>query len=231
MPGPSCKVAMLMCVAFAPPAKAAEHPPAAFDAPDEKAPPAPSVAAAAPANQHTWPDLSDLPRTLEHAGAPQGALPPAPPKGTARAISLTGTAGPGWLALRDDLGRDGQKASGFAVRLGLVVAPEWTLTTGVDRTSARRGEATFSQTALLMGLQPHFGRLYLGGALGVAWVRETGVPDGLTDGPGVSLSGTLGIEAVRTRHAALTAEVTMTVGKYERESWEMGGVRLGVVVF
>ena len=32
-------------------------------------------------------------------------------------------------------------------------------------------------------------------------------------------------------HLALTGEVAFTIAKYQHESWEMGGVRLGLIVF
>ena len=113
-----------------------------------------------------------------------------------------------------------------------MLAPEWNLFLGADRTRTRRGGATFSQTAGLLGLQRFFfGHVYLGGALGLAYVQESGVANGLTDGPGYGFSTMLGIELLRTRHAALTAEVSLTMAKYRLESWEMGGVRLGVIVF
>jgi hypothetical protein len=113
-----------------------------------------------------------------------------------------------------------------------VAAPEWFVFLGVDRSSTGRGGATFAQTAALLGAQRYFlGRLYLGGALAMAMVQESGVPDGLTDGPGFGFSAILGIEAVRTRHAALTAEMSLTMAKYSTETLEMGGLRLGLVVF
>jgi hypothetical protein len=65
----------------------------------------------------------------------------------------------------------------------------------------------------------------------MAFVRESDVPAGFTDDPGGTLSGHLGVEAVRLRHAALTAEASFTIAAYEKEKWEMGGLRLGVTVF
>ena len=140
--------------------------------------------------------------------------------------------GPGWLALRDKQGRDGQGATSLSARLGAVVAPEWCVFLGVDRSSTERGAATFAQTAGLFGAQRYlFGRLYLGGALAVAMVRESGVPDGLTDGPGWGFSALAGVEAVRTRHLALTAELSTTMAFYGEEAWEMGGLRVGLTLF
>jgi hypothetical protein len=179
------------------------------------------------------PTLSDLPRTMETAERePRGAFPPAPPAEDARTVSASLSIGPGWLALRDDLGRDGQGSTSLAARLGVVVAPEWCLFLGIDRSSTKRGAATFAQTAALLGLQRYFlGRLYVGGAGALAMVRESGVPGGLTDGPGYGFSALVGIEAVKTRHAALTAELSFTLATYGKESWEMGGLRVGLVVF
>jgi hypothetical protein len=136
------------------------------------------------------------------------------------------------LALRDSVGRDGQGATSLAARLSLVVAPEWCLFLGVDRSSTERGDATFAQTAALLGAERYFfGRLYLGGAAAMAMVKESGVPDGLTDGPGFGFSATIGIEALKAQHAALTAELSLTMARYAKETWEMGGLRLGVAVF
>jgi hypothetical protein len=130
------------------------------------------------------------------------------------------------------MGRDGQGSTSLAARLGLVVAPEWCVFLGVDRSSTDRGGATFAQTAALLGVERYFvGRLYLGGALALAMVKESGVPDGLTDGPGYGFSAIVGIEALKLRHAALTAELSLTMAKYGAETWEMGGLRLGVAVF
>jgi hypothetical protein len=178
-------------------------------------------------------DESQLPRTVVTENQqPQGPFPPPPPRGEPRTISATVLAGPGWLALRDDLGRDGQQATGLAARLGVVVGPEWNLFVAVDHTRAERGHVTFSQTAATLGLQRFlFERLYLGGALGLAWVREHVQPDGLADGPGGTVSGHLGIEVFRSEHTALAAEVSFTLAQYQKEQWEMGGVRLGLLLF
>lgn len=177
--------------------------------------------------------LSQAPRTLPIADAgPQGDFPPAPPRGVPRAANAGLSVGPGFLALRDELGRDGQGATSFAARVGMVVAPEWNLVLGIDHARTDRGEATFSQTAALLGIHRYFfGRLYFGGAMGLGWVRESGVPDGLTDGPGIALSAALGFELVRRPHWALTAEAGLTYAQYEKEGWEMSGLRLGVLIF
>jgi hypothetical protein len=212
----------LVALLSATPAVAAEPP-----APPPEADAAPAVSA---------PDEDDqslLPRTIEVApGEPLGAFPLAPPEGPARLLSGSLSIGPGWLALRDKQGRDGQGAMSLTARLGAVVAPEWCVFLGVDRSSTERDGATFAQTAGLFGAQRYFlGRLYLGGALAVAMVRESGVPDGLTDGPGWGFSALAGVEAVRGRHVALTAELSMTMAYYSQEAWEMGGLRIGVTFF
>ena len=49
--------------------------------------------------------------------------------------------------------------------------------------------------------------------------------------PAEGLSAHLGIEAMRLRHAALTLEAGFTIASYAEEAWEMGGLRLGVIVF
>jgi hypothetical protein len=199
----------------------AEDPPTAPEAP-APAPPSPEED-----------QQSLVPRTIETAEvAPAGAFPLAPPEGPARLLSATLSIGPGWLALRDKQGRDGQGATSLNARLGAVVAPEWCLFLGVDRSSTQRGAATFAQTAGLFGAERYlFGRLYLGGALAVATVRESGVPDGLSQGPGYGFSALAGIEALRSRHVALTAELSLTMAFYAEEAWEMGGLRVGVALF
>jgi len=179
--------------------------------------PAAAPAPGPPADQS---EPSHLPRTIETAEKePSGLFPPAPPEGESRTISGTLSLGPGWLALRDAQGRDGQGSTSLAARLGLVVAPEWCVFLGLDRSSTDRGGATFAQTAALLGAQRYFvGRLYLGGALAMAMVKESGVPNGLTDGPGFGFSALAGIEALRMRHAALTAELSLTMAKYSTET-------------
>jgi hypothetical protein len=189
------------------------------------------VAAPAPADE---PTLSQTPRAIEETGnGPQGAFPPPPPRGVSRTISGAVSVGPGWLSLHDALGTDGQAAKGVAARLGMVVAPEWNLVLGIERTSTDRDGATFSQTAGLLGVQLYlFPRVYVGGAVGLAWVQQSGIPDGLTDGPGAAYSVALGIEAIRRPHWALTVELSMTRAEYrEKEAWEMGGLRVGLLVF
>jgi hypothetical protein len=183
--------------------------------------------------QETPAEHSVEPREVPVAGGPQGELPPAPPRGRARTYSGAVSAGPGWLALRDDRGRDGQTATSLAGRLGVVIGPEWNLVLGIDHARTGRGGATFSQTAGLIGAQRFlFGRVYLGGGLGMAFARESGIPDGLTEGPAATLSAHLGVEAVRLRHAAFTAEVSFTLAEYDNDDiWEMAGLRLGVVLF
>ena len=178
-------------------------------------------------------EYSNLPRTVQNAvGGPQGPVPSPPPRGEPRLLNAALSLGPGWLALRDAQGRDGQGAFSIAGRVGLVLGPQWNLVLGIDRSSTNRGVATFSQTAGLLGLQRFFlDRLYLGAALGIAYVQETGVPDGITDGPGGTVSGHLGIELLRTRHTAVSLEASFTLAHYQREKWEMGGVRLGLVLF
>jgi hypothetical protein len=178
-------------------------------------------------------DESHLPQTVNFATTqPQGPFPPPPPRGEPRNLSATVQAGPGWLALRDDLGRSGQQATSLAGRLAVVVGPDWNIILAVEHARTDRGHATFSQTAAVLGLQRFlFERLYLGGALGLAWVRESAVPDGLTDGPGGTVSAHLGVEVLRSTHTALTAEASFTLAQYEKEKWEMGGVRLGLMLF
>jgi hypothetical protein len=203
---------ILALVTVAVPAQAQEGPPA--EAPEEGT------------------SLSHLPRTEVNAAGPQGDFPPPPPRGKPREGSIAVSIGPGWLALRDDIGRDGQAALGFAGRLGMVVFPEWNVTLGLERTRTSRGEATFSQTAGLVGVQRFFyGRVYLGAAAGLAWVQESGVPDPLTDGPGLAASAAVGVEAWRGSRFALTAELSITGAQYEKEAWEMGGFRLGLILF
>jgi hypothetical protein len=173
------------------------------------------------------------PRTVVIPGdEPRGAFPGRPPEGAPRTFSGALSLGPGWLALRDKLGRDGQGAMALGGRIGVVLAPDWNMFLGFERNSTKRGDATFAQTAALWGVQRFlFGRLYVGGALGVAMIEESGVPDGLTDGPGYGFSAHVGVEALRTTHLALTAELGLTMVQYAREVWEMGGLRLGVVAF
>jgi hypothetical protein len=177
-------------------------------------------------------DESQVPHTVDTASQPpQGPFPPAPPRGGSRSVSAALLAGPGWLALRDDLGRDGQQATSLAARLGVVIGPEWNLTLAVEHTRTERGHITFSQTAGMLGVQRFlFERLYLGGALGLAWVREH-ASEGLSDGPGGTVSGHLGVELLRSHHVALAAELSLTLAQYQKEKWEMGGVRLGLLLF
>jgi hypothetical protein len=199
---------------------------------EETASPPPETPAG-PSQPAAEDNLSLLPQTIEAAEPePAGAFPPAPPEGQGRLLSAAVSIGPGWLTLSDKHGRDGQGATSLSARLGAVVAPEWCVFLGIDRSSTDRGGATFAQTAGLFGGQRYlFGRLYLGAALAVAMVRESGVPDGLTDGPGWGYSVLAGVEAVRTRHVAVTAELSMTTAFYKEEAWEMGGLRVGVALF
>lgn len=203
-------------------------------APPTPPPPPPvPLAPPAPGDALEWPELSRRPRTIEEGVAgPEGELPPAPPRGVGRSFNAAVSVGPGWLALQDSLGRDGQSALAFAARLGVVVAPDCNVFIGADRASTGRGGATFAQTAALLGVQRFFvGRIYAGAAAGLAWVAEYGVPDGLTDGPSWALSAAIGVEAFRVPHVAFTAEVAATVAWYTRERWDMGGMRLGLVAF
>ena len=45
------------------------------------------------------------------------------------------------------------------------------------------------------------------------------------------MSGHLGVELLRSQHVALAAEVSFTLAQYQKEKWEMGGVRLGLLLF
>jgi hypothetical protein len=174
--------------------------------------------------------LAADPRVIT-AVPPDGPFPPPPPRAEGRRLNASVSAGPGWLALHDDVGRDAQGALAFNARLGVVPAPNWNLFLGVDRASTERGGATYAQTAAVAGLQRYFlGRCYLGGGLALGWVSESG-PGGLTDGPGYGFTAHAGVEALRTTHLALTAELSLTVAAYARETWEMGGLRLGVIAF
>ena len=194
--------------------------------------PAPVAAAAAQDAPAPPPGHSQGPREVPADEEPQGALPPPPPRGDPRRANAAISAGPGRLTLWDDLGRDGQGAASLAARVGVVMAPEWNLVLGVDHARTDRGGATFSQSALLFGVQRFFfGRLYLGAALGMGFVEESGVPGALADGPGATFSAHLGVETFRLRHAALTVEIAYTIAEYKDEMWEMAGLRLGAVVF
>jgi hypothetical protein len=205
------------------------------DDPAPSSPPASAATSPAAAPGRDAPDFARVPRTVAITAGqspPPIALPPPPPQGQPRTFSVALSIGPGWLALRDQIGRDSQQATSGTGRLGVVIGPEWNMTLGLDRASTRRGAATFDQTAVCLGLQRFlFDRLYLGGALGLARVAESGVPDGLSDGPAGAVSAHLGIEAVRLRHAALTFEASFTIASYSKEAWEMGGLRVGVIVF
>ena len=224
--------------AAAPADQTAAPPPAAEGAPPraEAAPTgteaAPTAAEAAPPAE-PWAQISQGPQMLgEVAENPSGHFPPPPPRGRARLVSWAVGVGPGWLALRDAIGRDGQAATNVATRAAAVITADWMVFLGLDHTSTKRGEATFSQTAALFGVQMFlFQRFYATGALGLAWVKESGVPNGLTDGPGYTLSAAVGVEAWRFDHLALTLEVGLSGAQYTHEAWEMGGVRLGCVVF
>ncbi len=174
-----------------------------------------------------------LPRLIEDGdGGPQGAFPSRPPSGRPRGTNVTASVGPGFLALDDAIGRDGQGATGLMARIGMVPVPEWNLFVAVEHTTTDRDGATFAQTAGLLGAQRFFmHRLYLGAGVGLAGVAQTGVEDGISNGPGLTLSAHLGVEAIRWSHVALTAELSFTRASYEREAWEMGGLRIGLVVF
>jgi hypothetical protein len=168
---------------------------------------------------------------VQTAPAPTGPFPARPPRGQGRVLSASVSVGPGWLALHDSQGRDGQGALALSGRLGVVPAPNWNVFLGVERTSTERDGATFAQTAATMGVQRFlWGRLYLGGGLALAAVSQSG-PDGLTDGPGYGFTANAGVEALRTAHVAFTAELSLTVAGYSRETWEMGGLRVGMVAF
>jgi hypothetical protein len=162
---------------------------------------------------------------------PTGAFPAPPPSGQARNVSLGLSAGPGWLALHDRIGRDGQGALALSARLGVIIAPQWNLFLGGDFASTRRGDSTFSQSAVLLGIERFFlGRIYLGAAPALGAVQQSG-GDGLSDGPGYGFSAHAGVEALRTAHVGLTVELGLTALFYEREAWEMGGLRAGVIFF
>ena len=193
------------------------------------------VLLAAGASDPSAPDVppSQVPTTVQQPAAPSPLpFPPPPPRGLCRGFGVSFSVGPGWLALRDDIGRDGQSAIAVAGRVSSVVYPDWLAHVSAEHTATERGGSTFSQTAVLLGGQRFFfGRLYLGGAIGLAWVRDSGGGTSLTNGPGFAYSGTLGVELVQAEHVAVTAELAFTMGHYEVEKWEMGGLRFGLAIF
>jgi hypothetical protein len=176
---------------------------------------------------------SQVPTTVQQpAGPPAQPFPPPPPRGLYRGTSFSFSVGPGWLALRDDIGRDSQSAIAVAGRVSSVVYPNWLAHVSAEHTTTDRGGSTFSQTAVLLGGQRFFfGRLYLGGAIGLAWVRDSGHGSSLTNGPGFAYSGTVGAEILQAEHVAVTAELAFTMGHYKVEKWEMGGLRFGIAIF
>lgn len=190
------------------------------------------ILTAAPKTQMIDFPPSQMPTTVPAAtSAAPAPFPPPPPAGVYRGATLSLSVGPGWLALRDDLGRDGQKATGFAGRLGVVLDPRWVASVSADHTRTTRGSSTFSQTALLFGVhRVLLERLYLGGGFGLSWVRATG-PLSASDGPGWAYSASVGVEALRGEFVALTMEAAFTMGHYQAERWEMGGLRAGLLIF
>ncbi len=169
--------------------------------------------------------------TIQDAG-PGGAFPSLPPAEPARILIVDLSLGPGWLALHDQWGRDGKSATALAARVSVVFAPEWCVFVAADHVRTERGNATFSQTAGLLGMQRHFfGRLYAGAAVAVGVVKESSPSRDLSQGPGDGLSTFLGVELLQGPHLALTAEASVTLIEYPNEAWEMGGVRLGVATF
>jgi hypothetical protein len=218
------------------PARAAEPPTSPAPAnpqPGDEAPPEEPYMPLLPLPLGVEGELSNQPHTvtIEDAG-PAGTFPLPPPAERARFLMVDLSLGPGWLALHDQLGRDGQGAMAMAARVSVMLAPDWCVFVAADHVRTERGGATFSQTAGLLGLQRYvLGRLYLGAAVAVGEVKESSVTRNRSQGPGDGASAFLGIEVLRGPNLALTAEVAVTLIEYPDESWEMGGVRLGVATF
>lgn len=163
------------------------------------------------------------------------ALPPAAPKGVQRAVSATVGLGGGWLALSDNIGRDGQGAWTLRGRIAAGFAVDWMLFLAAEASGTKRADMTFVQTTLLAGVQRFLaGRFYVYSGVGPSWVTQNGpTEDGSSYsdsvGPGLGVTIGLGLEALRLAHSAIGIELAGTMGVFARERWDSGGLNLTFV--
>lgn len=154
-------------------------------------------------------------------------VPPVAPRGVQRDFSVAVGFGGGWLALNDNIGRDGQGAWTLRGRAAAGLAVNWMLFMGVEVGGTTRDGSTFMQTTAMAGIQRFLaGRFYVYAGLGLSWVTEAA--EDYSDAVGPGLGGTIGLgcEAWRFPHAAIGIEVSSTLGLFAREQWDTGGVNL-----
>ncbi|MDX2024451.1 MAG: hypothetical protein SF187_29685 [Deltaproteobacteria bacterium] len=157
-------------------------------------------------------------------------MPPAPPRAVERDASIAVSFGGGWLALNDNIGRDGQGAWLLRLRLAAGVAVNWMVFVGIEAGGTNREGVTFVQTTPMAGVQRFFGgRFYMYGGLGPSWVTESDPEDEespFSVGPGFGSTVGLGFEGFRFPHGAVGLEASATMGLFAHERWDTGGVSL-----
>jgi hypothetical protein len=84
----------------------------------------------------------------------------------------------------------------------------------------------------LLGIQYHFlQKLYLRGAFGAGFIRESSASFSASGGTGMAMAGALGMEFVQTPHVALGLEANGSVTKYSDQYWSTAGLNLAVSFF
>lgn len=156
-----------------------------------------------------------------------GSMPPPAPRGVFRPTALTIGGGAGWLALHDNLGRDGEVAANAALRLSAALALDWVSVASLDLGLATRGDSNFYHLTPSVGVARFFGRgIYLRAGLGPSWVLEGANRRIASVGPGLALAGALGLEAARSTHLAAGIEALWIWGFFRNERWDTAGLAL-----
>ena len=166
------------------------------------------------------------------AASSLGAMPAAAPRGVDRAAAWTVGGGFGWLALTDNLGRDGQPALTLSTRVLARIVGPLMVYGGVELSTTSREDARFFQTAWLAGLQTFIvGRVTIRAGVGPTWVTQRTPSSSDSVGPGWACTVAVGIEAARVGRTAFGMEATATWGIFAKERWDMGGLNMTLTVF
>lgn len=159
-------------------------------------------------------------------------MPAAAPRKLHRPFSVSMGVGLGWLALTDNLGRDGQSALSLSGRATVQLSAHLMAYLGVEASGTSRQDSAFWHSAWLLGFQTHVANRWsfrLG--MGPTWVRESSPEGSQSVGPGLAFSVGSGLELTRGSNVALSLEVTATVGVFANERWDMGGMNVVLTFF
>lgn len=167
------------------------------------------------------------PNAPYNSNYPRTVYQPAP-SNTFRPFSFSVGLGPGALILRTSDGRSTASGATYSLRFGFGVQPKTSITLGWEGSSAQKNGYSYSQDALLLGVQ-HFVTqvLYLRMGMGIATETDNEFIDTFSQ-EGFAFQGAIGVDLLQASNISLSLEGGLLVGNYpdSGETWTSAGANL-----